>query len=297
VPPPAISFAVKAKSKADEDKLGSSLGRMLSEDPSLRVSRDEDTKDFLLSGMGAAHLDLAVNRMKRRFGVQVSLELPKVPYRETITKKAQAQGRHKRQTGGRGQFGDCWLELSPLPRGGGFEFENRIKGGSIPGQFIPAVEKGVIETLQRGVLAGFKFVDVKVSVYDGSYHEVDSSEMAFKRAASIGFKAATAKANPILLEPIYNMEIMVPEEKMGDIIGDMNSRRGRVSGMETHGRMSAIKVQVPLAEILSYLSDLDSRTGGRGSYTMGFSHYQELPTHLAEKVIAAHKPSVEEEED
>jgi elongation factor G len=297
VPPPAISLAVKAKSKADEDKLGSSLSRMLSEDPSLRVSRDEDTKDFLLSGMGAAHLDLAVNRMKRRFGVQVTLELPKVPYRETITKKAQAQGRHKRQTGGRGQFGDCWLELSPLPRGGGFEFENRIKGGAIPGQFIPAVEKGVIETLQRGVLAGFKFVDVKVAVYDGSYHEVDSSEMAFKRAASIGFKAATAKANPILLEPIYNMEITVPEEKMGDIIGDMNSRRGRVSGMETHGRMSAIKVQVPLAEILSYSSDLDSRTGGRGSYIMEFSHYQELPAHLAEKVIAAHKPSVEEEED
>ncbi len=297
VPPPAISLAVKAKSKADEDKLGSSLARMLSEDPSLRVSRDEDTKDFLLSGMGAAHLDLAVNRMKRRFGVQVTLELPKVPYRETITKKAQAQGRHKRQTGGRGQFGDCWLELSPLPRGGGFEFENRIKGGSIPGQFIPAVEKGVIETMQRGVLAGFKFVDVKVSVYDGSYHEVDSSEMAFKRAASIGFKAATTKANPILLEPIYNMEIVVPEDKMGDIIGDMNSRRGRVSGMETHGRMSAIKVQVPLAEILSYSSDLDSRTGGRGSFTMEFSHYQELPAHLAEKVIAAHKPSVEEEED
>ena len=297
VPPPAISLAVKAKSKADEDKLGSSLARMLSEDPSLRVSRDEDTKDFLLSGMGAAHLDLAVNRMKRRFGVQVTLELPKVPYRETITKKAQAQGRHKRQTGGRGQFGDCWLELSPLPRGGGFKFENRIKGGSIPGQFIPAVEKGVIETMQRGVLAGFKFVDVKVSVYDGSYHEVDSSEMAFKRAASIGFKAATTKANPILLEPIYNMEIVVPEDKMGDIIGDMNSRRGRVSGMETHGRMSAIKVQVPLAEILSYSSDLDSRTGGRGSFTMEFSHYQELPAHLAEKVIAAHKPSVEEEED
>jgi elongation factor G len=297
VPPPAISFAVKAKSKGDEDKLGSSLGRMLSEDPSLRVSRDEDTKDFLLSGMGSGHIDLAVNRMKRRFGVQVSLEMPKVPYRETITKKAQAQGRHKRQTGGRGQFGDCWLELSPLARGGGFEFENRIKGGAIPGQFIPAVEKGVIETLQRGVLAGFKFVDVKVAVYDGSYHEVDSSEMAFKRAASIGFKAAVAKANPILLEPIHNMEIVVPEDKMGDIIGDMNSRRGRVSGMETRGRMSVIKVQVPLAEILSYSSDLDSRTGGRGSFTMEFSHYQELPAHLAEKVIAAHKPTAEEEED
>jgi elongation factor G len=270
---------------------------MLSEDPTLRVSRHEDTKDILLSGMGAPHVEISVSRLRRRFAVDVTLETPKVPYRETITKKAEAQGKHKRQTGGRGQYGDVWLELAPQPRGVGFEFENRIKGGVVPGQFIPAVEKGVAETLKKGVIAGFPIVDVKVAIYDGSYHDVDSSEMAFKLAASKGFKAAMAKARPILLEPIYNMEVVVPEEKMGDIIGDLNSRRGRVSGMESKTGRSIIKAQAPLAEILMYSPDLDSKTGGRGSFTMEFSHYQELPAQITEKVVAQYKPSEEEEEE
>jgi elongation factor G len=296
LPPPTISYALKPKTKGDEDKLGNSLNRMLAEDPTLRVSRHEDTQDFLLSGMGAAHIDISVGRMKRRFGVDVTLETPKVPYRETITRKADAQGKHKRQTGGRGQYGDVWLELSPLSRGEKFEFENRIKGGVVPQQYIPAVEKGVLETMKKGILAGFPVVDVKVSLYDGSFHEVDSSEMAFKRAASMGFKAAMEKAGPVLLEPIYNMEIVVPEENMGDIIGDLNGRRGRVQGMDTKGRRSIIKAQVPLAEVLMYAPDMDSRTGGRGSFTMEFSHYQEVPHQLVEKVVAQHKPQKAEED-
>jgi len=296
LPPPTISYALKPKSKGDEDKLGNSLNRLLAEDPTLRVGRHEDTQDFLLSGMGAAHIDISVGRMKRRFGVDVTLETPKVPYRETITKKADAQGKHKRQTGGRGQYGDVWLELSPLARGEKFEFENRIKGGVVPQQYIPAVEKGVVETMQKGILGGFPVVDVKVALFDGSFHEVDSSEMAFKRAASMGFKAAMEKAKPVLLEPIYNMEIIVPEENMGDIIGDLNGRRGRVQGMDTKGRRSIIKAQVPLAEVLMYAPDMDSRTGGRGTFTMEFSHYQEVPNQLVEKVVAQHKPQTTEED-
>jgi elongation factor G len=296
-PPAAISYAVKPKAKGDEDKLGTCLNRLLAEDPTLTVGRHEDTKDFLLSGMGAPHVEISVGRMKRRFNVEVNLETPKVPYRETITKKSEARGRHKRQTGGRGQFGDVWLELSPLPRGGGFEFENRIKGGAVPNQFIPAVEKGLLETITKGPMAAFPVVDVKVALYDGSYHDVDSSEMAFKRAASIGFRAAMEKAAPVLLEPIYDMEIVVPEDKMGDIIGDLNGRRGRVQGMDTKGKRSTIKGQVPLAEILMYSPDLDSRTGGRGSFTMEFSHYQEVPHQLMEKVIEEHKPKEEDEDN
>jgi elongation factor G len=295
VPPPAISYAVKPKSKGDEDKLGTCLNRLLSEDPTLRVSRHEDTKDFLLSGMGAPHVEIAVGKMKRRFGVDVVLETPKVAYRETITKKSEARGKHKRQTGGRGQYGDVWLELSPLPRGGGFEFENRIKGGVVPQQFIPAVEKGLLETLPQGVLAGYPVVDLKVALFDGSYHDVDSSEMAFKRAASKGFKAAMEDAKPVMLEPVYDMEIIVPEDKMGDIIGDLNSRRGRVSGMDTKGKRSTIKAQVPQAEILMYSPDLDSRTGGRGSFTQDFSHYQEVPNQLVAKIVSANKTGEEEE--
>jgi elongation factor G len=297
LPEANIAYAIKPKSKGDEDKLGSSLTRMLSEDPTLRLTRHEDTKDFLLSGMGAPHVELAVQRLKRRFGVEVTLEAPRVTYRETITRKSQAQGRHKRQTGGRGQFGDCWLELAPRPRGAGFEFENRIKGGVIPGQFIPAVEKGVRESMTRGWLAGFPVVDFSCAVYDGSYHDVDSSEMAFKRAASKGFKACMEKAGSTLLEPVLEMEIVVPEENMGDIMGDLNSRRGRVMGMETHSRRSIIKAQVPQAEVLSYSSDLDSRTGGRGSFLQRFSHFQEVPHQIAEKIIAQFKRTEDEEED
>ncbi|MBN2492976.1 MAG: elongation factor G [Deltaproteobacteria bacterium] len=295
-PEPVISYAIKAKSKGDEDKLGSSLNRMRVEDPTLQVTRHQDTKDFLLSGTGAPHIEISVSRMKRRFGVEVTLETPRVPYRETITKKAQAQGRHKRQTGGRGQFGDVWLELSPQPRGSGFEFEERIKGGSVPSQFFPAVEKGVQEAMARGFLAGFPVVDIKCALYDGSFHEVDSSEMAFKRAASIGFQAAMDKAAPILLEPIQEMEIVVPEESMGDIMGDLNGRRGRVLGMESKNKRSTIRAQVPLAEILMYSPDLDSRTGGRGSFTMKFSHYQEAPHAVAQQVIAQYRPKKDEED-
>lgn len=293
---PCISYAIKAKSKGDEDKLGTSLKRMLAEDPTLRLTRHEDTKDFLLSGMGAPHIEISTARMRRRFGVEVMLETPRVAYRETIKKKATAQGRHKRQTGGRGQFGDCWLELSPLERGGIFEFENRIKGGAIPGQFIPAVEKGVLETMEKGWIAGFPIVDVRVAVYDGSYHDVDSSEAAFKRAASNGFKKAMDQAGPVLLEPIWEMEIVVPEANMGDIMGDLNSRRGRVMGMDTANGRSTIKTQVPQAEILMYSPDLDSQTGGQGSFTMQFHHYQEVPAQLAEKIIAQFRPSDEEED-
>jgi elongation factor G len=293
---PCISYAIKAKTKGDEDKLGTSLHRILAEDPTLSLTRHQDTKDFLLSGTGAPHIEITTTRMKRRFGVEVNLETPRVAYRETIRKKAEAQGRHKRQTGGRGQFGDVWLELSPLPRGEQFEFENRIKGGVVPNQFIPAVEKGVLETMDKGHIAGFPIVDVKVSLYDGSYHDVDSSEAAFKRAASIGFKAAMEKANPVMLEPVYAMEIVVPEENMGDIMGDMNSRRGRVLGMDTKNKRSTIKAQVPLAEILMYSPDLDSRTGGRGSFTQKFSHYQEIPQQLTNKIIAQYKPGEEDED-
>jgi elongation factor G len=296
VPPPTISYALKPKTKGDEDKLGNSLNRLLAEDPTLRVGRHEDTQDFLLYGMGAAHIDISVGRMQRRFGVEVTLETPKVPYRETITRKAESQGKHKRQTGGRGQYGDVWLELAPLSRGEQFLFENRIRGGVVPQQYIPAVEKGVVETMKKGILAGFPVVDVKVAIFDGSYHDVDSSEMAFKRAASMGFKAAMEKAGPVLLEPIYNMDIIIPEENMGDIIGDLNGRRGRVQGMETKGRRSIIKAQVPLAEVLMYSPDLDSRTGGRGTFTMEFSHYQEVPHQLVEKIVAQHKPQKEEED-
>ncbi len=297
VPEPNISFAIKPKSKGDEDKLGTSLTRILTEDPTLRLTRHEDTKDFLLAGMGAPHIELVVARMKRRFGVEVTLEPPRVAYRETITRKSQAQGRHKRQTGGRGQFGDCWLELAPRARGEGFVFENRIKGGVIPGQFIPAVEKGVREAMGRGWLAGFPVVDFSCAVYDGSYHDVDSSEMAFKRAGSKGFKAAMDKAGSVLLEPILELEIVVPEENMGDIMGDLNSRRGRVMGMESSNRRSIIKAQVPQGEVLNYSSDLDSRTGGRGSFSQRFSHYQEVPHQIAEKIIAQFKRTEEEEED
>ena len=296
-PPAAIAYAVNPKSKGDEDKLGTCLQRILAEDITLRLTRDGDTKDFLLSGMGAGHIEITVGRMRRRFSVDVTLTQPKVPYRETVTRKAEAQGRHKRQTGGRGQFGDVWLELSPLARGGGFEFEDRIRGGVVPNQFIPAVQKGVVETLKKGILAGFPVVDTKVSLYDGSYHDVDSSEQAFKRAASIGFKAAMTKARAVLLEPVYNMEIVVPEDKMGDIIGDLNSRRGRVQGMETRGKLSIIKAQAPMAEILMYSPDLDSRTGGRGTFIMDFSHYSEVPSQIVDRIIASHKPTEEEEED
>lgn len=288
--PPAIAFAIKAKSQGDEDKIGTALARLMEEDPSLELSRNEQSKEFLLAGMGQPHVESVVERLKRKFGVEAELSTPKVPYRETIRKPAKGiQGRHKKQTGGRGQFGDCWVDLEPNVRGGGFEFIDNIVGGSIPRNYIPAVEKGFYESLDRGFLAGYPVVDLKVRLYDGSSHPVDSSEMAFKQAAHIAFKSGMEKASPCLLEPIMEMEIVVPEENMGDVMGDMNSRRGRVLGMDSRGKNQVIRAQAPLAEVQTYANDLRSMTSGRGTFTMQMHHYEEVPDLIAQKVIAEAK--------
>jgi len=239
----------------------------------------------VVSGTGQLHVEVAVERLKRKFGVEVELKAPKVPYKETIKGTAKAQGKHKRQTGGHGQYGDTWLELSPLPRGRGFEFEDAIVGGVIPRNFIPAVEKGIRELLPQGLLAGYPIVDVKVKLYDGSYHDVDSSEMSFKIAAHIGFKKAFEMCKPVLLEPIMTITVTVPEEHMGDVIGDLNSRRGKVLGAETKGHSQVIRAHVPMAEVLRYAPDLRSMTSGRGDFQLEFSHYEEVPPHLAERII------------
>ncbi|RPJ58654.1 MAG: elongation factor G [Acidobacteria bacterium] len=294
-PEPAISFAILPKSRGDEDKIGSAIARIIEEDPSIRFGRDPQTKEFLLSGSGQLHVEVVVAKLQKKFGVEVILRPPKVPYRETILGKAEVQGKHKKQTGGHGQFGDCWIRMEPLERGKGFEFVNDIFGGSIPRQFVPAVEKGVIESAERGFLAGYPVVDFRVSVFDGSYHEVDSSEMAFKIAGSLAFKKAMEEAKPVLLEPIMNVEIYVPEENAGDIMGDLNSRRGRIQGMDRKGNNQVVKAQVPLAEMLSYAPVLTSLTGGRGNYRMEYSHYDVVPAHIAEKVIAEAKKEKEEQ--
>jgi elongation factor G len=294
---PAISFAIEPKSRGDEDKLSTAIHRMLEEDLLLRFSRDPQTKEFLLSGAGQQHVEVAVSKLKRRFNIDVSLKAPKIPYRETIRGKAEAQGKHKKQTGGHGQYGDCWLKLEPLARGAGFEFVNDIFGGAIPRNFIPAVEKGIVEAAAKGYLAGFPVVDFRVSVFDGSYHDVDSSEMAFKLAGSKGFKKCMEQAKPCLIEPIMNVEITVPENYSGDIMGNLNGRRGRIQGMEPMGGSTVVKAQVPLAEMLTYASDLTSMTQGRGTYSMEMSHYDIVPQMIADKIVAAHKPSAEEEEE
>jgi elongation factor G len=288
---PNISFALEPKSKADEDKLPQGLHRMMEEDQTIEMHRDEETRDFILSGMGQQHIEIIVEKLKRKYGAEVILKAPKVPYKETIRGSASAQGRLKKQTGGRGQFGDTWLKVEPLPPGKGFEFVDQIVGGAIPRNYIPAVEKGVREAMAGGYLAGYQMVDVRVSLYDGSYHDVDSSDMAFKIAASMGFKNAVEKAKPVLLEPVMNMEISVPDECMGDVIGDLNSRRGKVLGMDTKGHTQVIKARVPMSEVLKYAPDLRSITSGRGEFHMEFSHYEELPGHLAEKVIKEAKAS------
>ncbi|RMG60044.1 MAG: elongation factor G [Deltaproteobacteria bacterium] len=282
---PVISFAIKPKSRSDEDKLGPSLARLMEEDPTLKFGQDPQTKEFILSGMGEIHLEVAVEKLKRQFGVEVELRTPKVPYKETIKKKVEVQGKYKKQTGGRGQYGDTWLRIEPLERGKGFEFHETIVGGVVPKQYIPAVEKGVVEAMKEGVLAGYPVTDVKVTLYDGSYHPVDSSEMAFKIAASMGFKKGMEQANPVLLEPILELEVICPEENVGDVIGDLNSKRGRVLGVEAHGRNQVVKALVPMAEVLKYSSDLRALTSGRGVFTMKFSHYEEAPQQIAEKVI------------
>jgi elongation factor G len=294
---PVISFAIRPKTRNDEDKLGTSLARMIEEDPTIRFRKESQTREFILAGMGETHLEVVVEKLKRQYGVEVELRTPKIPYLETIKGKAEAQGKHKKQTGGRGQYGDCWIRIEPLPRGKGFEYVDAIVGGSIPRQYIPAVEKGVVERLGKGVIAGYPVVDVRVTVFDGSFHTVDSSEMAFKIAGSMAFKKAALEARPILLEPIAELEVVVPEESVGDIIGDLNGRRGRVLGVDAHGKNQIVKVQVPLAEVLRYSSDLRSITSGRGQFTMAVSHYEEIPAAIAEKVIAESKKELGEEEE
>ncbi|MEW6427928.1 MAG: elongation factor G [Thermodesulfobacteriota bacterium] len=286
-----MSYAVRAAKKDDEDKLFSSLAKMQEEDPTLQLTRDPRTKQAVLSGIGQLHLTVLGERIKRKFGVEMVLERLKVPYLETIKKTASAQGRHKKQSGGRGQFGDSWVEISPLPRGGGFEFEDRIVGGVIPRQYIPAVEKGIQEAMENGVVAGFPMVDVKAAVFDGSYHTVDSSEMAFKISGSLAFKNAVQNAMPVILEPIMEMVIRVPKDYVGDVIGDLNSRRGKVMGMDSDPKAELITAQVPMAEVLEYAPDLTSITAGRGSFTMKMSHYEEVPAMLTDKVIAAARES------
>jgi elongation factor G len=283
--PTLISFAIEAKSQGDEDKIFSSLSKLLEEDPALKLDRISETKEILLSGLGQIHIETAIEKLKRKFSVEAILKTPKVPYRETIKKKVRVQGKHKKQTGGHGQYGDCWIQLEPLPRGQGFEFVDAIVGGVIPKTYIPAVEKGIIESAQKGVLAGFTCVDFKATLDYGSYHAVDSSEMAFKVAGSLAFKKACDEAQPVLLEPIMSVTITTPEDFMGDIMGDLNSRRGKVLGMDNAGRNQIIKANVPMAEFLTYAPDLRSMTGGRGMYTMEFSHYDEVPAQIAEKIV------------
>jgi len=285
LPEPALSYAIRPKSKGDEEKVSQSLARIMEEDPSLKVRRDEATRETILSGMGQQHIEVTVERLKTKFGVEVEMAVPKVPYKETIKGKTKLQSRYKKQTGGRGQFGDVWLEIEPLPRGGNFEFVDKIVGGAIPRQYIPAVEKGIREAMIEGVQAGDPVTDVRGSLYDGSFHSVDSSEMAFKIAASMGFKKGFLDCNPVMLEPIVNLDVTVPDDFMGAVIGDLNSRRGKVMGMDPQGGEQIVKAQVPMAEILSYAPDLRSMTEGRASFSISFSHYEEVPAHLAEKII------------
>jgi len=283
--PTLISFALESKSKGDEDKIYISLTKIQEEDPSLKLERNSETKEILLSGLGQVHIEATIEKMKRKFNVEVNLKTPKVPYRETIKKKVRVQGKHKKQSGGHGQYGDCWIQMEPLPRGRGFEFVDAVVGGAIPRNYIPAVEKGILETCGKGVLAGFPCVNFRVTLDDGSFHAVDSSEMAFKIAGALAFKKAAVEAKPVLLEPIMKVVVTTPDDFMGDIVGDMNSRRGRVLGIDTEGKYQVIKAEVPMSEFLTYAPDLRSMTGGRGIFTMEFSHYDEVPSQLAEKIV------------
>jgi elongation factor G len=281
-----MAFAIEPKSKGDEDKVFTALRRLKEEDPTIDLHRDAQTGEQIVAGLSQVHVEVIVERLKSRFGVEVNLKPPRVPYQETIRKPAKAHGRYKKQTGGRGQFGDAHIEIEPLEPGEGFEFINAIKGGVIPSGFIPAVEKGVAEAMGEGVVAGYPVKDVRVRLYDGSYHSVDSSEMAFKVAGSLAMKQALSDAAPVLLEPIMLVTVSVPEDAVGDVIGDLNSRRGRPLGMEpTGGGMTEVKAEVPMAQMLSYAPDLRSITGGRGEFAMEFLRYEELPAQLASKVV------------
>ena len=286
---PVLSFALEPKSKADVEKVSLGLHKLVEEDPTLEFVRNPETKEMILSGMGQLHVDVTFEKLRRKYGVEVNIHTPKVPYKETIRKMAQAQGKYKKQTGGHGQFGDCWLQLDPLPRGKGFEFVNRVVGGVIPRNFIPAVEKGVVEALHDGILAGFPVVDLRVTVYDGSYHTVDSSEMSFKIAASMGFKKAMESAHAVLLEPIMTVEVATPDDAVGAVIGDLNSRRGRIAGVTAKGNAQVIRALVPLAEMLKYAPALNSVTGGRGSYVMEFSTYEEVPRDQVARIVEEQK--------
>jgi elongation factor G len=292
-PDPVIAVAIEPKTRADEEKLGTSLSRLALEDPTFRVTSDEETAQTLIHGMGELHLEIIVDRLLREFRVEANVGKPQVAYRETIRKTAEAQGRYVRQTGGRGQYGDVYLEVEPNEAGKGFEFENKIVGGAVPREYIPAVEKGIREALDTGVLAGYPMVDIKVRLTDGSYHEVDSSEMAFKIAASIGFKEACRRAKPVLLEPVMDVEVVTPEEYMGAIVGDLNSRRGRIVSMEARGSSQVIRASVPLGQMFGYATEMRSMTQGRATYTMQFARYEEVPSAIAEEIMAkvAGKPS------
>jgi elongation factor G len=289
LPRPVLSFAIEPKSNADIEKVSLGLHKLIEEDPTLEFSRHADTKEMVLSGMGQLHIDLALEKLRRKYGAEVTLHMPKIPYRETIRTTAQAQGKHKKQTGGHGQYGDCWLELAPLPRGEGFKFESKVVGGAIPRNFIPAVEKGVVEAMHYGSLAGFPVVDCRVAVYDGSYHAVDSSEMAFKIAASMGFKKALEAAHPVLLEPLMTVEVEAPADHIGNVIEDLNARRGRILHVEAKDQTEQITALVPMAELLTYATMLNSLTAGRGSYAMEFTRYDEVPRELAVRIIETHK--------
>jgi elongation factor G len=300
IPEPSIAYAIHAKTRQDEDRMSNAIHRVLEEDQSLRFYRDPQTKEFLLAGSGQQHVEIICSKLKKRYHVDVELHAPKIPYRETIRGSADVHGRHKKQTGGHGQFGDCKIKVSPLARGARFEFVNDIFGGAIPKQFIPAVEKGILEAAERGYLAGYPVVDFRVVLYDGSYHDVDSNELSFKLAGRKAFRLAMDSAKPALLEPIMNVEVQAPVDFAGDLMGDFNGRRGRVSGMDTKGSTQIIRAQVPMAEMLTYQNDLTSMTQGRASFTMEFSHYDFVPAQQADKIISSAKAAgvgAEEEED
>ncbi|MFL6446817.1 MAG: elongation factor G [Bryobacteraceae bacterium] len=296
-PEPAIAYAITAKTRSDEDRLSAALAKILEEDQCLRFYRDPQTKEFLLAGNGQQHLEVVVRHLQRRYGVDVELKAPKIPYRETVRAVASAQGRHKKQTGGHGQFGDCWIKIEPLPRGEKFQFANEVFGGAIPKQYIPAVEKGIVEAAQQGFLAGYPVTDFKVTLYDGSYHDVDSSEMAFKLAGRKAFRAAMQQCRPAILEPIMKVEVETPAEFAGDLMSDFNGRRGRISGMDLKNNHQSIRAQVPMSEMLSYQDDLISKTQGRASFHMEFDHYDYVPAPQAEKIISAAKAHMHAEDE
>ncbi len=296
-PEPVISASVKPKSREDEEKISEALAKLTGEDPTFKVSRDDQTKEVIISGLGDLHLSVMVGRLKKRFNVNIELGTPKVSYKETITKSAKVQGKYKKQSGGRGQYGDVWLEIEPLEKGKGFEFVDKIFGGAIPRNFIPSVEKGVVQAMSAGAVAGYPIVDIRVKLVDGSYHEVDSSDMAFQIAGRMALKKAMIDAGPVLLEPIMDVEITIPEDSLGGVSGDVNSRRGRIMGMEVKGKTQVVKAKIPQAEMFTYANDLRSLTGGRGNYTMRFSHYEEVPYKIASNIISQYQATKKEEEE